>query len=409
MRKKIQLTPSGISFVDEAWGGFYNCGTYLLVGPHKSGRTLLSLQFIQEAIKQNSVCIYFTNMRPRDLMINAASINFDLQNYMDNNRVILIRINLPKEKDLENNPDKYYSEYLKEIASVVEQYQPQKIVFDELTPFVNFNDLNKLKEIYLQTCETIESLNVSSLFVLSEPVSQQSNKILNLLTENSTGMLQLQKKENTEGLIEGGQLTITPNIGHTEGQFSASYYIQPRKGLVTETKKVDEEPNKIVQQRKKETPYKSLSEVETSKDNYQAISFYNENEFRLLINNQLAFYKSTGKGFVLCSILLNENTRERGLLTLNQLKNTVRLSVDRKDKIAIIDNRIIVLIIEEDQKTVNRLFARIKSNLPAENNEELTKVIQCVSVFSVQVDETYRTADDLLKKIFSDKIKEKYF
>jgi circadian clock protein KaiC len=92
MRKKIQLIPSGISFVDEVWGGLYNCGTYLLVGPHKSGRTLLGLQFTQEAINQQNVCIYFTNMRPKDLMIHAASINFDLQHHMDQNRVILIRI-----------------------------------------------------------------------------------------------------------------------------------------------------------------------------------------------------------------------------------------------------------------------------------------------------------------------------
>ncbi|HSP86953.1 MAG TPA: ATPase domain-containing protein [Ignavibacteriaceae bacterium] len=80
MRKKIQLTSSGISFVDETWGGFYSCSTYMLVGPRKSGKTLLGLQFAQEAVKnQQTVCIYFTNMRPKDLMINGVAINFDLQ------------------------------------------------------------------------------------------------------------------------------------------------------------------------------------------------------------------------------------------------------------------------------------------------------------------------------------------
>ena len=41
MKKKIQLVSSGISIVDNAWGGFYRGGTYLLIGPRKSGRTLL--------------------------------------------------------------------------------------------------------------------------------------------------------------------------------------------------------------------------------------------------------------------------------------------------------------------------------------------------------------------------------
>jgi KaiC/GvpD/RAD55 family RecA-like ATPase len=47
------------------------------------------------------MCIYFTSMRPKDLMINAASINFDLQSYMDQNQAILIKINPPKEKEIE--------------------------------------------------------------------------------------------------------------------------------------------------------------------------------------------------------------------------------------------------------------------------------------------------------------------
>ena len=158
MRKKIQLTSSGISFVDETWGGFYNCSTYLLVGPRKTGKTLLSLQFIKEAIKQQTVCIYFSNMRPKDLLINAASINFDFQHYMDQNQVILIRTNPPAEKDLNSEPDKHLNGYFQDILSVIEQYQPGKIVFDELTPFVGYKDISNLKETYIQTCEAIEDL-----------------------------------------------------------------------------------------------------------------------------------------------------------------------------------------------------------------------------------------------------------
>ena len=81
MKKKIQLLPSGISLVDSAWGGFYRGGTYMLIGAHKTGRTLLGLQFALESAKQKEVCLYFTNMRPKDLMIQAASIDFDLYCY----------------------------------------------------------------------------------------------------------------------------------------------------------------------------------------------------------------------------------------------------------------------------------------------------------------------------------------
>ncbi len=408
MSKKIQLTSSGISFVDETWGGFYNCSTYLLVGPRKSGKTLLGLQFTQEAVNQQTVCIYFTNMRPKDLMINAAAINFDLQLYMDQNQVIVIRTNLPLEKDLDPDPDKFLAGYLQDIISVVEQYQPGKIVFDELTPFVGYNDINKLKEAYLQTCDAIEDLGVTTLFILGEPVSQQSKNVADLLKENSTGLIHLMKKENSEGLFYGGNITITPNIGHTEGQFKFEYHIEPHKGVVTDFNFPSQPKDYISSSKKKrESKYKSLSEIEIHQENYPVINFYSENEFRLLLNNQIAYYKSTGQLFTLCSILLDEAADKQGLLKMNQLKNAVRLSVDRKDKICIMEDRVVVIVVDENQKNVNNFIARIKSNLPGESKEHLSRIIQYISVFTLQVDENINNADDFLTKIFSDKIQDK--
>jgi len=406
MRKKIQLIPSGISFVDETWGGFYNCGTYLLVGPHKSGKTLLGLQFIKEAINQKAVCVYFSNMRPKDLMINAASINFDLQYFMDQNQVILIRINLPKEKDAVKDNDKYLSGYFQDIVSVIEQYQPSKVVFDELTPFVNFNDPEKLEEVFIQTTEAIDNLGVTPLFILSQPASQQSRIIVEHLSKNSTGVIKLEKASEESF---GGSITVTPNVGHIEGEFKTLYKIEPGKGVTTSFSKTNNSDVPAPHKTEKKSFYKSLSEFENSKEYYPVINFYNEKEFRLLLNNQIALFKSTSKQFTLCSIVLDKEAEEKSLITINQLKNAVRLSVSRKDKITVIDERIIVLVIDEDQKIMNRLFSNIKSNLPAENNEQLTKIVNHISVFTIQVDSSINNADDMLNRIFSDKVRNENF
>ncbi|HSP86952.1 MAG TPA: hypothetical protein VLN45_02370 [Ignavibacteriaceae bacterium] len=325
---------------------------------------------------------------------------------MDQNQIIVIRTNLPTEKDLNSDSDKYLQSYLQDIVSVVEQYQPGKIVFDELTPLVGYNDINKLKEVYLQTCEAIEDLGVTSLFILGEPVSKQSKDIIDLLKENSTGLIQLRKKDS-EGIFHTGEITITPNVGHTEGLFTTEYRIQPQKGLVTDFIN-QSPPAEIIKPAKKKNPdkYKLLSDIEIIPETYPVTSFYSENEFHLLLNNQIAYYKSTGQIFYLCSILLNEEEND-GLLNINQLKNTVKLSADKKDKICITKDRIIVLIIDEDQKKVNNLIARIKNNLPGEDKEKLKKIIQSISIFTIQVDEKINNADDYLNLIFSDKIEEK--
>ena len=171
MNKKIQLINSGISLVDEAWGGFYRGGTYLLVGPRKSGRTLLGLQYALECARQKEICLYFTSMRPKDLMIQAASIDFDLQHYMNQNLIIVVRVAPPSNLYDVGNPDDFLVEYLNDIVTVVDQYQPNKIVFDELTPFIGFNNINLLQDVFVQTTEAIEESGITSLFVLGEPAT----------------------------------------------------------------------------------------------------------------------------------------------------------------------------------------------------------------------------------------------
>jgi circadian clock protein KaiC len=347
-------------------------------------------------------------MRPKDLMINAASIDFDLQHYMNRNQVVVIRVNIPSEAELSPDPDKYLSGYLKDIVSVVEQYQPSKIVFDELTPFVGYKDINKLREVFIQTCEAIEDFGITSLFILGDPVSPIAQNIVELLAENTTGVIRLKKKQNAEDIILGGNITITPNIGHTEGQFKADYRIEPRKGVVVDFYRPSQAAKHVEPLKEKEEgKYKSLSEMETPAENYSVTNIYSENDFRLILNNQIAYYKSTGQVFTLVFVRLDETAIKQGLLTLNQLKNSVRLSVDRKDKICIIKNIIAVLVVKEDQKSVNNLIARIKSNLPGNGPEYTNKIIQSISVYSIQINESINNSDDLLQKISADKVHDK--
>jgi len=398
MRKKIQLVPSGISFIDEAWGGFYRGGTYLLVGPRKSGRTLIGLQFTKECVEQQEVCLYFTTMRPKDLMINASSIDFDLQSCMSQNKVVVVRVNSPGDASSYSEPDEYLSEYLRDIVPVIEQYQPSKLVFDEMTPFTGFNNIEKLKEAFIKTCEEIEEYGITSLFIIGEPATPSAGTIVYSLSENSTGTIHLQKKENSEeGMFAGGIITITPNVGHTEGQFSANYHIAPNKGFVTE---ISKQPSVQIgtSETKEESLYKSLSQIETKTENYSFTNYYDYDDFYLILNNQIAFYKSTGQTFVVVSLMLDESAVNQGLLTLSQLKNAVRLSTSKKDKICVIDNRVVVLITKEDRKNVNNLVARIKENLPGTDREYLSRVAQYISVCTLQVDDSINNADDLLKQ-----------
>ena len=235
MQKKIQILPSGIPLVDEKWGGFYRGGTYLLIGSHKSGRTSLSLQFAKEAADQNEVCLFFTSARPKDLLIQAASINIDLQKYIEKNQVIVVRVASPDSTGDLYNTDGALIEYMNDIVTVAEHYQPSKIVFDELTPFIEFNDLNLLNNVFAETSEKIEDNGITTLFVLSEPVTSATQTIVDTLTEKTTGVVYLKKENEEEG--HNGEMIIIPNIGHPEGQFKTAYKVEPYRGVTIDSKK----------------------------------------------------------------------------------------------------------------------------------------------------------------------------
>lgn len=400
MKKKIQLFPSGISLADNEWGGFYKGGTYLLVGPRKSGRTILGLQYTQECIRQKEICLYFTNMRPKELMIHAASIDFDLQKHMNQNQVVVVRVSNPsqvKEKNkslLSSEKDELLNEYLNDIISIVNQYHPDKIVFDELTPYVEFDDIDRLKDVFLNVTENIEEAGITSLFILGEPATPGTKKIVDSLSENSTGVILLQKKEKEERQ-KSGVISIIPNIGHTEGRFDADYILEPYRGIVI--KEAYQAENK-----KEENKYTFLSELEIPEDAYSSLNVYTPDDFSLILNNQIAVYKSSGLSFTVVAFRLDPSAEEERLLTINQLQNAVRLSLEKKDKISVINNKVIVLLIKEEQKDIINLVAKVKSNLPSTEQEYQNKLMKYISVYSVQMRDNINSSNDILNELLFD-------
>jgi KaiC/GvpD/RAD55 family RecA-like ATPase len=290
MKKRIQLFPSGIPLVDFAWGGFYRGGTYLLVGPHKSGRTILSLQYAMECAKANETCLYFTSVRPKDLLINAASIDFDLQHYMNNNSIIVVRVTPPTNIEHSENPDSYLVDYIKDISNVVNQYQPNKVVFDEITPFVGFRNLSLLKDAFLRTIENIEDHGVTSLFVIGEPATPGSQKITETIQSVCTGLITLKKSDEFISKNQPGQMSISPLVGHAEGKFTTKYFIEAYRGI-----KVDFKPKSVTDDdfysgSTGDRKYKSMAEFELPEDTFSITNLYSLGDFKLILNNQIIIY-----------------------------------------------------------------------------------------------------------------------
>jgi len=351
-------------------------------------------------------------MRPKDLMIQAASLNFDIQAYMNQNLIIVVRVAPPNDIYEMYNPDDYLIEYLNDIITVVNQYNPSRIIFDELTPYVGFRNLELLKEAFLGTLETIEEKNITSLFVVGEPATQKTNSIIEILASYVTGVIYLQKIANKfETRYDGGQVTITPNVGHTEGQFSARYKIEPFKGVTVDSSPQDA-PVQKTEQRNVTKEFTSQQAQDFTNQHlrmsysmpsepYSFSNVYNQNDFILLLNNQIALYKSTGQSFNLISFKLDPASQIKGLLSINQLQNAVRQSTNKKDKICVVDNKVLVLLIKGNLKSAIDLMSGVQKNLPSQDANYVQAVLEYISIFNVEVDERIENAERMMEIISS--------
>jgi KaiC/GvpD/RAD55 family RecA-like ATPase len=400
----VRRVSSGFSFIDQNWGGVYRGGSYILVGPRKSGRTLIGLQMALEIAKESDVCLYFTLMRPKDLMIQAASLNFDIQSYMNQNLIIVVRVAPPNDIYDMYNPDEYLVEYFNDIITVIDQYQPKRIIFDELTPFVGFKNLDYLRDTFLRTLEKIEERDITSLFIISEPATQKAQNIVEELSQFVTANIYLKKDPTMAGeKFHGGVVTISPNVGHTEGEFTSEYRIEPNKGVTTEPsiEKMQtyntEETLTIPRNRNFHKP----TRVELPSEPYAFSNVYNYNDFLLILNNQIALYKSTGQSFNLIALRLDQNAQTRGLLSLAQLQNSVRIATSKKDKICIVEGKIVILLVRGSLKGVIDLMTSIQNNLPSKDPSYVNAVLDFISIYNKEIDERVESADSLMESVLA--------
>lgn len=409
MSSNIRLIPSGFEFIDDKWGGIYKGGSYVLVGPRKSGRTLLGLQFALEAAKSAETCLYFTNMRPKDLMIQAASINFDIQSYMNQDLIIVVRVAPPNDIYDLPNPDEALIEYLNDIITVVNQYNPSRIIFDELTPYIGFKSISLLRNVFLHTLETVEDRNITSMFVVSEPATQRTQEIVETLAEAVTGIIYLKKQAGRSlDQYHGGKVIIRPNVGHTQGQFSADYRIEPYKGVIVSDFEDDYPENKPVIEKPRveaaEPTGAPPPPKQMSSQDAQQLSFsnlYDPDDFKLVLNNQIAFYKSTGQTFNLVSIKLDPAASVKGLLSVNQLQNALRMATSKKDKICVIDNKVMVLIVRSSSSSVSNLISDLQQFLPSDDANYLATVGDYISVYNLESGSQIDNAEDMMESVTS--------
>ncbi len=421
MKTKSKKLTTGISLVDRNWNGFYRGGSYLIIGSKKTGKTTLGLRFAQAAVQEGETVLFFTAMKPKDLNILADSMGFDLQPPMDNNSLIIVKVVAPSDTLESPGVDKALFEYYSDIIELIHAQNPDRIVFDDFTPYLGFENLENLKYTFQKLVDEITEQDITTVFVLSEPASDWTQQVIDVVAESCTGSILLQKTGSRNS--KKGVATITPIIGHSEGQFVSDYEMLAGEGIVfidlepeelepvTPVPAVQEKPKKQATV-KKEAPrvsaetlrsngFSALSSVELTNDAVTFSNLYDLTDFTLLLNNQIALFRSTGALFSLIAFKIETEAAKNGILTLSQLKNSVRLSTEKKDKMCVIKDTVIVLSTNSDSKFITMLSSKIKDNLPQSSTLTPEEIMEVIYYRQYRITDSIESASSLLDELIS--------
>ncbi|MBE2186797.1 MAG: hypothetical protein IAE99_08505 [Rhodothermales bacterium] len=203
---------TGVEIIDRVWGGLYRGGSYLIYGRAASGRDLVTLRFTQTGAEHGESCLYVSPIRPRDLMIQAASIGFNLRQAYEDGTVRLMRIP-PSLADGEGDEDEALLRSLRDLVAFVRQNRPERLVINDFMPFVQFRSEARFRTAFAELLENTDMLDMTTLLVMSEPANAQSKKVVDFMSEHMTGTIHLEMPENDADSPKR-RLTFAPRLGH---------------------------------------------------------------------------------------------------------------------------------------------------------------------------------------------------
>jgi|GEM_PF-605631 len=206
---------SGIDVIDNAWGGLYRGGSYLVYGRAASGRGLLTLMFARTGAALGEPTLFISPDRQKDLMIQAASIGFNLREAYDSGIVRLVRV--PPLMNLQNMGDDGVSRALWDLVTLIRQHRPTRLVMNDFMPFVAFRSYDRFRNEFIQFLEQIDSLDTTTILVMPEPANQQSARVIEFMASQMTGSIRIELGEDSPSTTKR-RISLIPHIGHIKRQ-----------------------------------------------------------------------------------------------------------------------------------------------------------------------------------------------
>tara|TARA_B100000427_G_scaffold207332_1_gene172610 strand:+ start:3908 stop:4639 length:732 start_codon:yes stop_codon:yes gene_type:complete len=226
---------SGIEGLDQlTYGGLPSGKSYLISGEPGTGKTILSLQFLLEGLKNNEKTIYISiDEKPEHVINDANALGWDLQHYLQNETLNIIDITnyFGSSKDKEGNTIDSKI-IVSKITDFIKSIKPTRIVIDPIAPLIlSDNSIPDVIEYIRSLIFEVESIkNCTTLLTSYIPVGSNKVSFFGIEEFASSGIIHLKLHPHNNKRIR--TISIRKMRGTQIDLSEYSFEILPNRGIV---------------------------------------------------------------------------------------------------------------------------------------------------------------------------------
>ncbi|MBO6574806.1 MAG: hypothetical protein JJ976_05275 [Rhodothermales bacterium] len=397
------MLPSGIDPIDEEWGGLYRGGAYLAFGRAATGRGLMTLRFAQTGATGGEKCLFIASDRPRDLVIQAASIGFDLKQAQQDGLIRLMRI--PPMMNPQAMGDDAVAKALWDLVTIIRKQRPDRLVINDFMPFVMFRSFDRFRMEFIRMLEQIDSLDTTVMVALPEPANPQSRRVIDFMAGQMTGAVHIEAADEEPTSTER-RLTLIPHIGQIKRQVVrhwdlADVVTTPGQApvITEEVSMPDVTPAPEAPRFPHVAPDALGEEPEApSAPKEDAMERYSDRvSFRDRLQNFFINREDVASPFLLLAMRMDQ-TSDRGPVDFEFIIDLVADSLRPQDDMLIspINERLVVLLADSKPEEAQGFFARLKNRLRADAPQQADHLLHAVSAIVVPDGRPFQSADEFL-------------
>ncbi|MFL5614452.1 MAG: RAD55 family ATPase [Gemmatimonadaceae bacterium] len=182
-----RMIRSGIVPIDELYQGLRPGSTYLLTGGAGAGKTVCSLQFLQQGLATGETVLMVTHATRDDLIACAERLNVPLRTALREERAVLLRYRPDFIRRIvrAGTTDRV----LDEIRKLVQRYRPRRLVIDPFGLLLDDGTPSPIAASAL--AELIAWSQATALLTYADDLAANYDRRVEPIVQSATGVFRL--------------------------------------------------------------------------------------------------------------------------------------------------------------------------------------------------------------------------